>query len=225
MSLSEENAHMDVHIDPGDIVIAKIVSDPKALQAGEIITFISFNEETYGEPVTHMIRRRNYSEDGEFLGYTTYGTNKNSDDFVMVEAKYVLGTYAGKLPQVGYFFLYLKTTPGYIAFILVPFLLLILCNGVNIVRLFKQYKKEQTAVMEAEKEQIAEERRQTEQMLRELQALKQQLGLQDDDSIAPVVKESVEETVPETEECKEVSNHIEDTVQLSSNDTEESQQE
>ena len=142
MSLSEENAHMDVHIDPGDIVIAKVVSDPKALQAGDIITFISFNEETYGKPVTHMIRQRDYSEDGEFLGYTTYGTNTNSNDFVMVEPKYVLGSYAGKLPQVGYFFLYLKTTPGYITFILAPFALLILCNGVNIVRLFKQYKKE-----------------------------------------------------------------------------------
>ena len=58
------------------------------------------------------------------------------------------------------------------------FLLLILYNGVNVIRLFRKYKKEQTAIMDAEKAEIAAERKQNEDMLRELQALKEQLAQQ-----------------------------------------------
>ena len=43
MSKSENNADMEVHFDAGDIVIIKNVKDAKALQAGDIISFMSTN--------------------------------------------------------------------------------------------------------------------------------------------------------------------------------------
>jgi hypothetical protein len=128
-----------------------------------------------------MIREVKRDENGRLLGYVTYGTNTGTDDEALVEPEYVLGTYAGKLPGVGNFFAYVKSTQGYIICILIPFLLLILYNGVNVIRLFRKYKKEQTAIMEAERAQIAEERKQNEEMLRELQALKEQLAKQAND--------------------------------------------
>ncbi len=178
MSKSEKNADMDVHFNAGDIVIIKKVEDPRAMQAGDIIAFMSTNEVSYGETVTHMIREARTTEDGKLLGYVTYGTNTGTNDDALVEPEYILGEYAGKLPMVGNFFAFVKSTPGYIVCILVPFLLLILYNGVNVIRLFRQYKREQTEILEAEKAQIAEERRQNEEMLRELQALKEQLAKQ-----------------------------------------------
>ena len=69
----------------------------------------------------------------------------------------MLGQYAGKLPNVGTFFNFLKTTTGYIVCILVPFILVILYQGVNTVVLFKKYKKEQMADLVAEREQIEKE--------------------------------------------------------------------
>ena len=86
-----------------------------------------------------------------------------------------LGKYVGKLPKVGHFFSFLKTTPGYIVCILVPFPILILWQGVNTVRLFVRYKKEQTEAMQAERDQVEAERAETQRMMAELLALKAEL--------------------------------------------------
>ena len=175
MSLSENNKDMDVHFNAGDIVIIKNVKDPRALQAGDVIAFMSTNSVSYGETVTHMIREVRKTEDGKVLGYVTYGTNTGVDDEALVEPEYVLGAYSGKLPGVGNFFAFVKSTPGYIVCILVPFLLLILYNGVNVIRLFRKYKREQMADMQAEKEKLEAERAENQRMMQELLALKAQL--------------------------------------------------
>ena len=181
MSPSENNAHLDVHFSAGDIILIKNVKDPTKLQPGDVIAFISTNnspgyEAAYGETVTHMIREPRYDSRGGLLGYVTYGTNTNTDDEALVEPEFVIGAYAGKLPGVGHFFAFVKSTPGYICCILIPFLLLILYNGADVIRLFRKYKKEQTAILDAEKAAIAAERLRNEEMLRELLALKSQLA-------------------------------------------------
>lgn len=175
MSLSENNKDMDVHFNAGDIVIIKNVDDPRALQAGDVIAFMSTNSVSYGETVTHMIREVKKTEDGKVLGYVTYGTNTGVDDEALVEPEYVLGAYSGKLPGVGNFFAFVKSTPGYIVCILVPFLLLILYNGVNVIRLFRKYKREQMEAMQAEKDKLEAERAENQRMMQELLALKAQL--------------------------------------------------
>lgn len=180
MSKSENNKDMDIHFNAGDIVLIKNLSEKEKteLEAGDVIAFISTNSVSYMETVTHMIREVKYNDEGKVVGYVTYGTNTGTNDEAVVEPEYLLGKYTGKLPGVGNFFAFVKSTPGYIVCILVPFLLLILYNGVNVIRLFRRYKKEQTAVMEAERAEIAEERKKNEDMLRELQALKEQLEKQ-----------------------------------------------
>lgn len=175
MSLSDKNAHLDVHFDAGDIILVKKVKNPFALKSGDIISFISTNEESYGETITHMIREPRYKTSGELIGYVTFGTNTDTNDANIVEPEYILGQYAAKLPKVGYFFAFIKTTPGYILCILIPFLLLIAYNGIDVVRLFKKYKKEQNAILDAEKAEIAAEREKNEQMLKEILELKKQL--------------------------------------------------
>ncbi len=178
MSLSENNADDDVHFSAGDVIIIKDVENAWALKPGDVISFTSFDEDSYMETITHMIYEVKKDDKGNVVGYVTYGTNTGVADEAIVEPEYILGKYTGKLPGVGHFFAFIKSAPGYIVCILIPFLLLILYHAVNVVKLFRQYKKEQNAVLEAEKAQIAEEKRQTEQMLRELQALKEQLTMQ-----------------------------------------------
>ena len=175
MSKSDKNADLDVHFNAGDIVIIKNVKDSRALQAGEIIAFMSTNSESYGETVTHMIREVRKTTDGKVIGYVTYGTNTGVDDEALVEPEYVLGAYSGKLPGVGNFFAFVKSTPGYIVCILVPFVLLILYNGLNVIRLFRRYKREQAAEMQAERDKIDAERAENQRMMQELLALKAQL--------------------------------------------------
>ena len=200
MSLSENNKDMDVHFNAGDIVIIKNVEDPRALQAGDVIAFMSTNSVSYGETVTHMIREVKKTEDGKVLGYVTYGTNTGTDDEALVEPEYVLGIYSGKLPGVGRFFAFVKSTPGYIVCILVPFLLLILYNGVNVIRLFRKYKREQMADMQAEKEKLEAERAENQRMMQELLALKAQLDQKNGGEGTPPTEPASE--VAPTEEAK-----------------------
>lgn len=175
MSLSENNKDMDVHFNAGDIVIIKNVKDPTKLKEGDIIAFMSTNSESYGETVTHMIRKVERTDDGKLIGYVTYGTNTGTDDEVKVTPEYVLGIYSGKLPMLGRFFAFVKSTPGYIVCILVPFLLLILYNGASVIRLFRKYRREQMEAMQAERDKIDAERAETQRMMQELLALKAQL--------------------------------------------------
>ena len=205
MSLSENNKEMDVHFNAGDIVIIKNVKDTRSLQVGDVIAFMSTNSVSYGETVTHMIREVKKTEDGKVLGYVTYGTNTGTDDEALVEPEYVLGVYSGKLPGVGRFFAFVKSTPGYIVCILVPFLLLILYNGVNVIRLFRKYKREQMDAMQAERDKIDTERAENHRMMQELLALKAQLEKKEGGEVtspaepaseaAPAEKATTDETV------------------------------
>ena len=160
----------------GDIVIIKKVN-PKELKEGDIIAFISQNKESYGETVTHKIRALTVNDEGQ-PGFTTYGTTTGSDDEKVVTHPYVLGKYTGKIPYLGKFFVFLKTTPGYICCILVPFLILILVQGIRVIKLFKKYKAEQMDKLKEEKDAIEEEKKKSEEMLKQLQELKAQLELQ-----------------------------------------------
>ena len=185
MSPSENNKDLDVHFNAGDIILIKSVKNKAALKEGDIIAFLSMNEVSYGETVTHMIREVKKTDDGKVIGYVTYGTNTGTNDETLVEPDYVIGQYSGKLPGVGRFFAFVKSTPGYIICVLVPFLLLILYNGVNVIRLFRRYKREQMEEMQAERDQIAEERAENQRMMQELLALKAQLEQKNGEGTPP----------------------------------------
>ena len=160
--------------DAGDVIFVKEV-DPTTLDAGDIIAYISQNDHNYGDTVTHKIRRKATNENGA-PGFVTYGTTTDTDDETIVTYPYVLGKYTGKLPKVGTFFTFLKTTPGYILCIFIPCMLLILYEGFNCITLFRQYKKEQMEELEAERQKIEEERRLSAEMMKELLELKAQLA-------------------------------------------------
>lgn len=159
--------------DAGDLVLTKEV-DPATLKVGDIIAYQSTNDENYGEIVTHKIRELTKDAQGN-PGFITYGTTTDKNDEDIVTYSFVLGKYQTKLPGVGKFFKFLKTTPGYIVCIFLPFLLLILVQGINSIRLFKRYKQEQLAEMEAEREKGRAEMAAERQRLEEQQAESQKM--------------------------------------------------
>ena len=160
----------------GDLIFVKEV-DPTTLQEGDIITYMSQNTDSYGQAITHKIRTLTTDAEAN-PGFITYGTTTNTDDTTIVTYPYILGKYVSHLTGVGTFFNFLKTPQGYIVCIFVPFMLLILYQGINCIRLFRRYKQEQVAEMEAEKAKIEQEREEAAQMMKELQALKAQLQAQ-----------------------------------------------
>lgn len=172
--------------DAGDLVLVKEV-DPVTLREGDIVAFISQDADSYGETFTHKIRSITVSENGE-RSYITYGTTTDTDDPTPTSDLYILGKYQFAIPRLGTFFTFLKTTPGYICCILLPFLILIGSQGVTTVRIFKQYRAEQMEEIARERAGIEAEREESRRMMAELLELKAQLARQqggEGDAAAP----------------------------------------
>ena len=177
----------------GDVVIVKEV-DPSTLKEGDIITFVSRDSASFGQTVTHKIRKLTKTAEGE-PGFVTYGTTTDTDDPTIVDYYNVEGKYRFRLPKVGRFFNFLKTVHGYICCILLPFLLFIAVQGVKTVKAFRIYRNEQAQALQAEKDELAAEKKRTEEMMAEIEALKAQIS-----GTAAADKESKEEDKEEDSE-------------------------
>lgn len=157
----------------GDLILVREV-DPSTLKEGDIITFMSQDTDSFGETVTHKIRKLTTDAEGN-PGFITYGTTTDTDDDTIVTYPYVLGKYRSRIPALGTFFNFLKTTPGYFVCIFIPFMLIIIYEGVKFFNLFRRYRNEQMEEMQAERDRIDAERAENAKMLEELKALKAQL--------------------------------------------------
>ena len=160
--------------DAGDLVIVKEV-DPTTLQPGDIISYQSQNSENYGATVTHKIRSKTVDANGN-PGFITYGTTTGVNDDTVVTYPFILGKYEMALPKVGTFFQFMRSPRGYIVCILLPFLLLIIYQGLNCVKMFKLYKADQMAELQAEKDALEAQRKQSEAMMAQLLAMQQQMS-------------------------------------------------
>ena len=167
--------------DAGDLIFVKKEIDPQTLEPGDIISFVSEDPENYGQIVTHKIKRTILDED-RTLGFVTYGTTTGKEDPTVVTQSCILGKYVGKLTRVGTFFAYLKTVPGYVMFILLPFGLLIFSQGIKCVRDFKDYREEEMAEFREERERLLEERKKNEQLLKRLEKLQAQMEIEDEEN-------------------------------------------
>lgn len=157
----------------GSLILVKEVH-PSTLKKGDIITFMSQDTNSFGETVTHKIRKLTTDAEGN-PGFITYGTTTNTNDETIVTYPYVLGKYEKHIPNLGTFFSFLKTTTGYFVCIFIPFMLIIINEAIKFFNLFRRYKREQMQEMEAEREIIAAEKAENAKMLEELKALKAQL--------------------------------------------------
>ncbi len=159
--------------DSGSLILVKEV-DPTTLKPGDIITFMSQGTNSFGETITHKIRRTTVDAEGN-PGFVTYGTTTDTDDETIVTYPYILGKYQKHIAGLGTFFAFLKTTPGYFVCIFIPFMLIILYEGVRFFTLFRRYKQEQMDEMQAERERLEAEKAENAKMLEELRVLKAQL--------------------------------------------------
>ena len=152
-AVSSANNDEEVFFDAGDLIIINVAEDGSIYKEGDIITFLSYSPESYGQTLTHKIRKVHYTQSGKVLGYTTYGINTGVSDSTVVSPDMVLGSYSKKIPNIGSFFAFLKTPAGYYLSIVTPSVLLIIYFSVNVGRYFG--RREALAEMNAEKDGTA----------------------------------------------------------------------
>ena len=151
----------------GDLIMLK-ETDPSLLKAGDIIAFVSRNDGSYGETVAHKIRSLTTDSSGK-PGFVTYGTTTGVDDQKVVIYEDVVGQYKMSLPGVGKFFHFLKSTPGYILLVLVPFVLLLIFQGIECMKSYRRYREEEMEGFYQERDRIQEEIEASKRTLQELQ--------------------------------------------------------
>lgn len=157
----------------GDLIFVK-ETDPQELEPGDIISYVSQDPGSYGVTVTHKIRRATTDAEGN-PAFVTYGTTTGVDDPAVVAWPNILGKYRMRIPGAGTFFSFLKTVPGYILFVLLPFMILIIARTLSCVRLFREYKEEELAEIVDQREKLKEDRETARRMLERLDALKAQM--------------------------------------------------
>lgn len=135
----------------GDVIFSEEVN-PEELVAGDIITFISRDSASYGQTITHCIRKVT-THNGE-LAFITYGIATGVDDGTPAAASDVLGRYTFRIAGLGSFFEFLKSVPGYIVCILLPFLVIIGLQIANIVSAVRAARAEKVAAAAAERSRV-----------------------------------------------------------------------
>ena len=135
----------------GDVIFSEEVN-PEELVAGDIITFISRDSASYGQTITHCIREVT-THNGE-LAFITYGIATGVDDGTPAAASDVLGRYTFRIAGLGSFFEFLKSVPGYIVCILLPFLVIIGLQIANIVSAVRAARAEKAAAAAAERSRV-----------------------------------------------------------------------
>ena len=135
----------------GDVIFSEEVN-PEELVAGDIITFISRDSASYGQTITHCIRKVT-THNGEFA-FITYGIDTGVDDGTPAAASDVLGRYTFRIAGLGSFFEFLKSVPGYIVCILLPFLVIIGLQVANIVSAVRAARAEKVAAAAAERSRV-----------------------------------------------------------------------
>ena len=135
----------------GDVIFSSDV-DVEELAPGDIITFVSRDKASYGQTITHCIRQV-ITDDGE-LAFITYGVATGVNDETPVAANDVLGRYSFRIAGLGRFFEFLKSVPGYICCILLPFLIVIGLQIYNIVGVVRAGKAEKLQQEEEERSKV-----------------------------------------------------------------------
>ncbi len=141
MSKSPLSENEEVFFNSGDIVIIKKVDDTKSFNVGDVITFVSYNSDSYGKTLTHKIRQVKYNSNNVVIGYETYGINTGVSDQAIVTPNTILGVYVNKIPNLGRIFAYLKTPSGYYLSILTPAMLLIIFFSIKVGASVERNKK------------------------------------------------------------------------------------
>lgn len=128
---------MEPEIMTKDVVITKR-RDPKDLEEGDIITFLSSDARLSNIIVTHRIVKKYEDKTTNKYSFETKGDANNTKDFALAEGHNIIGEVIFKIPKLGYVQELLASKGGLIIIILIPCLAVL---SYDIVKLGKNIKK------------------------------------------------------------------------------------
>ncbi len=218
MSKSPLSENEEIYFETGDVIIIKTNVDVSSLKEGDVITFVSYDKDSYGKTITHKIREIKYSVNGNLLGFVTYGINTGVNDKTLVQPDSIIGVYSRKIPNLGNIFAFLKTPRGYFMSILTPCVLLIIFFSMKVgkavgqKKVLVEYDEEldtlKKRVDELEKQIQEKQNEDTETQTTEI--VKEETTTVDETPpiVAPIIETTVENTVTDYSAINETNESI-----------------
>ena len=125
---------MEPNIRVYDVVLSADVNDLEKIKVGEVITFISTSDVSYGLTVTHRVININKNENGE-IEFTTKGDSNQKPDDAIVNKNNLIGKVIFRIPQLGQVQFFLATKTGWFIVIFIPALAIIIYDIIKIIKL------------------------------------------------------------------------------------------
>ncbi len=123
-----------------DVVLTKEEKDLSKIKVGDIITFISTWDATYGFTITHRVVSISKTEDGEYQ-FTTKGDFNQEADGAYVTQDNLVGKVVLRIPQLGRVQFFLASKMGWFMIVFIPALGIIIYDVLKIFKLFKIKEK------------------------------------------------------------------------------------
>ncbi|MCR5637193.1 MAG: hypothetical protein K6F76_08480 [Clostridiales bacterium] len=181
--IARSNAMSPTDYKPGDLIFCE-KCDASNLAVGDIITYSLYSAEGTREFVTHQIRETTFDGEGN-VAFVTFSTLTGENDDYLVPAAAVVGKYMGYVSELGKFFDFVLSPAGYMAFMLVPFIIIVLIISLKYVLSVRKNNRRQSRIITDERVQLSQERAKYADAKREIEILnakiKQMDGLNADD--------------------------------------------
>ena len=132
---------MEPTINVYDVIINTRVDKPSDIKQGDVITFTSTWQVTYGMTITHRVIGTKKLDDGSIC-YITRGDNNTQEDQACVKENNVIGVVKAVIPGLGRIQTFLSSSLGWLLIIIVPALYIIVKDILKLFKLSKEAKEE-----------------------------------------------------------------------------------
>ena len=136
---------MEPTINVYDVIINTRVDKPSDIKQGDVITFTSTWQVTYGMTITHRVIGTKKLDDGSIC-YITRGDNNTQEDQACVKENNVIGVVKAVIPGLGRIQTFLSSSLGWLLIIIVPALYIIVKDILKLFKLSKEVKEENNNV-------------------------------------------------------------------------------
>lgn len=136
---------MEPNIKVYDVVVTRKV-DPKTINEGDVITYISTSSLGEGLTITHRVKNKILTENS--VKFRTQGDNNKVADSALVESNNVLGKVIFKIPYLGHLQFLLQSKGGWIFILLIPAMLVVIYDVIKVIRLTSVKQKVEESIKE-----------------------------------------------------------------------------
>ena len=125
---------MEPNVKVYDVVCSKDIDDLSKIKVGDIITFISTWDLSFGKTVTHRVVSISKTTSGDYQ-FTTKGDANDSVDGAVVTQDNFVGKVIFRIPQLGRIQFLLAKRVGWLLVVFIPAMAIILLDIIRIIKL------------------------------------------------------------------------------------------